>query len=524
MTSAPVRKLRKSLARLAPVHDTPIGLVHPYWARKPLNIIRQIVRSLSAPGDTVGDPFMGSGTSVFAALSEGRHAVGSDINPLSVSIVAGLLSFRNKSATNAEDAKWFVEQLTHKTLPWFSLKDSPSVIERVRYTVAGTFEGGAFKLKPTEWVLKIRTGTKWSGRHVRTPDRRALNAAPPLYRLSHPVKFGSIRLKHNSRIAIPRNSKLADFFSHENQAVINEALTILASDDFTPESRPIIQLLISSSLPLLRLSDKKASSQWPYWRPKDSLTSRTPIFVFEKRLQALENARAWVQDLDSAPTASVRCAPAQSFSSHPLKPRSLQLILTDPPYADQAPYLEYSAMWNDLFGHALPANAHAREVVKTDAPDRTTDNAEYAKRLESSLYAAFDAVKIGGYAAVFYQDHNLSHWAVIAAAARRAGMRAHDVIPLKKQRRSMKTVASPGRTLDGDLLLVLKRNRISGEQARSPVDEAARKNRLSQINRGRSSFLTKYNHVIKAGFMENWIESFIDAPITVADALKEAAN
>lgn len=48
---------------------------------KPLGLMRAIVRDYSRPGDFVCDPFVGSGTTAVAALSEGRRFVGSEQKP-----------------------------------------------------------------------------------------------------------------------------------------------------------------------------------------------------------------------------------------------------------------------------------------------------------------------------------------------------------------------------------------------------------------------------------------------------------
>lgn len=48
---------------------------------KPLGLMQAIVRDYSRPGDLVCDPFIGSGTTAVAALSEGRRFVGSEQKP-----------------------------------------------------------------------------------------------------------------------------------------------------------------------------------------------------------------------------------------------------------------------------------------------------------------------------------------------------------------------------------------------------------------------------------------------------------
>lgn len=46
---------------------------------KPLQLMRRLVNAISMPGQTVLDPFLGSGTTAEAALLEGRHVIGCEM-------------------------------------------------------------------------------------------------------------------------------------------------------------------------------------------------------------------------------------------------------------------------------------------------------------------------------------------------------------------------------------------------------------------------------------------------------------
>lgn len=48
---------------------------------KPLDLMCSIVRDYSRPGDLVCDPFVGSGTTLLAAMQEGRRAIGAEQKP-----------------------------------------------------------------------------------------------------------------------------------------------------------------------------------------------------------------------------------------------------------------------------------------------------------------------------------------------------------------------------------------------------------------------------------------------------------
>ena len=53
--------------------------VHPF--EKPLSLIERLVRIYSSPGDTIFDPFMGSGSTIKASLNLGRHTIGCERDP-----------------------------------------------------------------------------------------------------------------------------------------------------------------------------------------------------------------------------------------------------------------------------------------------------------------------------------------------------------------------------------------------------------------------------------------------------------
>lgn len=63
---------------------------HP--TAKPLGMVQQWVRWFSAPGDVVLDPFAGSGTTLRAALNEGRKAIGVELDERYCEIVARRIS------------------------------------------------------------------------------------------------------------------------------------------------------------------------------------------------------------------------------------------------------------------------------------------------------------------------------------------------------------------------------------------------------------------------------------------------
>src|SRR5467141_1893037 len=55
--------------------------VHPYFTRRPANVVREYIERYSRPGDTVLDPFGGTGVTAIEAFLLGRKAIQNDLNP-----------------------------------------------------------------------------------------------------------------------------------------------------------------------------------------------------------------------------------------------------------------------------------------------------------------------------------------------------------------------------------------------------------------------------------------------------------
>ncbi len=55
--------------------------VHPYFTRRPSNVVRAYIERYSRPGDVVLDPFGGSGVTAIEAMLLGRRAIHNDLNP-----------------------------------------------------------------------------------------------------------------------------------------------------------------------------------------------------------------------------------------------------------------------------------------------------------------------------------------------------------------------------------------------------------------------------------------------------------
>lgn len=85
--SLPANRKPSRFKLIKRIISNPAGDTHGYQTACPLILASRVIGRYSQPGDTVLDPFCGTGTTLLAARQLERSAIGIDINPKVTSIV-----------------------------------------------------------------------------------------------------------------------------------------------------------------------------------------------------------------------------------------------------------------------------------------------------------------------------------------------------------------------------------------------------------------------------------------------------
>jgi DNA methylase len=78
--------------------------VHPYFTRRPFNVVRNYILHYSRAGDRILDPFGGSGVTAIEAFLENRIGVHNDINPLANFIASGIAELAKGNLSDYRNA------------------------------------------------------------------------------------------------------------------------------------------------------------------------------------------------------------------------------------------------------------------------------------------------------------------------------------------------------------------------------------------------------------------------------------
>ena len=462
------------IKELKPIVDNPAGFMHNYMARKPYNVVSEIIKRFCPEGGCVYDPMFGSGTTIIEASKLGRTAVGTDINLLAYKLCKVSLTKWNLAEIE-KLIDFFCKDVYSACQSLYEFEEDSEfrVLERCH------FDQKDGELVPTQYWYKNIINGKLTGRKKAVSSQTFSSHYQGL-KTNNIKNIDNAALIPNSRIAIGNSATVFSYFCNRNLIAIDRIIGILRT--YRENSGyEILEILVSSAINLIKLSDKKASSQMPYWLPKKDVTSRNAVMVIEQKAKAIKEGLAYLSETcksfigpNCTPNVTLQNIPAQNVPRDILPNESVDLILTDPPYTDQVPYLEYNQLWYKVMGwNGFTEESLEAELVVSDAPSRNKDTEDFNQIFEVILNRISPALKANGYLIMFYHSFDLKSWSEILKIMQQYGLAYCGQIPSATPRKSFKAVMTPNGTLDGNYIVVFqKRNTVGIPQFNGSVGDA----------------------------------------------------
>ncbi len=213
-------------------------------ARFPEELPRRLIRMFTFPNDTVLDPFLGSGTTVKAALNLGRRAVGYEINPAYLDLI--------KESLGAPENFQIIERRSRR----LELPDPlylPRIKEAKPQLNPSAFEAGRDKLYKVVEIVDGAVIKLDSGQTVRFLGVKVVPGAASRRYLTERLLGKSVLLKFDGEEPL-ENETQAAYVYLKNKIFINAYLikTGLAEADDTINHR--------LKGKFMRLSDSRATN------------------------------------------------------------------------------------------------------------------------------------------------------------------------------------------------------------------------------------------------------------------------
>ncbi|MCL2386938.1 MAG: site-specific DNA-methyltransferase [Defluviitaleaceae bacterium] len=432
--------VKKRIYDAKATNRNPIYNTHLYWSQKPYNICDILIESFSEEGDTVFDPFLGSGVTLLQAVSSThkRKAIGCEINEAPLFIVKTLLkSYDEKKYKKTLDV--FLREI--KKLQRYYAAQCPYCNE-VAFITSVVFDKAT---RNAEIEIKdINFRCVCSPKGTKTANSYDYDAINIEYT---PKNIIDTVLIPNSRIAVHENETISCIFTKRNFAVLDEVVGVINTLEMYQD---LFRYILMSVLHLCKITDKRSNSQWPLWIPKNDCVEKNIINLLEKKAKKFTSAISYrAEHYKNPPDHKLLHKGSQNIDEVDIPNNSVDLIITDPPYLGQVLYSEYMQLYKPFLG--LDFNLDD-EIVVSNAPSRDKSELEYFDLLDRVFGVCASKLKESAYFCLYFHDSNLEVWNKLISSLTKHHLRYISQAHIPKSN-TIKNIISPKKSLNGDCIL-----------------------------------------------------------------------
>ncbi len=541
----------------------PIYMAHGYLTKVPVPAILPFVEAFTAVGDTVADPFAGSGMTGVAATMLGRKARLFDISVLGQHIgsnyvnlvdphafrTAADLAIRSAKTRsgNAYEVKCSLcgAQADLAKTVWSAVVECATCAQDVNYYQSLESAGWSKQSMTCRRCggpvssRSIRLGEEPVIDWVRCSCRRQQIEQPwtkPKSILPRDIDWPDLEIESTRQMyvasALGRNglTSTARFFSSRNLSVLGALKSTIDSlhDDALRK-----KLLFAFTAILTRASKRY---QWSRKRPLNAANSNyyvAPVFyewnvldLFSRKVDAMVRSDQWILSqrmkgpLFGAEVPMDVTYELASAERLPLADGTVDYVFTDPPFGSNIFYSDMNLFHEAWLGSTTDPTSEA--VVDRVRLGEGRSAERYERILTGALQECERVLKNGGYVSMIFGNSSGSMWQLVQRAIDKAGLR---VVPdltavLDKGQRSVKGLASGFENV-ATLDLVLTMERGDRRNHNVTPDDSAVSEVLDEILNSPGvtpSFL--YLELLRRGFKEGWRLESLDLT-TIADHLRK---
>lgn len=434
---------KKKIKALSPSKNNNMYNSNMYWSQKPYNICDVLIEELSDKGDTIFDPFMGSGVTILEATRKkyGRNVVGCEINEAPLFLVNTLLKEYDASTYHKAVGK-FIDKLSALRSYYNIQCETCGAQAQVTTTLFDLQDRkGMPEIKEINYVCPVCKRKKKTKSNLTEADVKAMN---DVYEINYIQEF---KLFENSKLAVYKDETIDQIFTKRNYKVLDEIVGLL---DEQNEYTDVFRYVLMSVLHLCKITDTHSNSQWPLWIPSKNCVEKNIIDIYIKKLQKFEDTIIYLCDnYDDKKKVKLLHKGSQYITDEDIADGSINLIITDPPYLGQVAYSEYMQLYKPFLG--LEYNLDD-EIIVTSTPNRKVTEGQYFELLNQVFAICDKKMKIGGYFCMYFHDCNLNVWNQLIRIMGDNHFKYLSQEHIKKTG-TLKNIISPKKSLSGDAIL-----------------------------------------------------------------------
>jgi predicted RNA methylase len=413
--------------------------VHPYFTRRPANVVRAYIERYSQTGETVLDPFGGTGVTAIEAMLAGRRAVHNDLNPFANFITAKIADTTLPSTVPLKQAFARIESACAERITVVEKTDEATV-RALLHTLPLPVNIRLPSNSDAEFFHDLFTPRQLAGLAIL---KQAIDAETDEH-----VR-GPLLLAWSASVAKLNKT----FLSAEGRAESRGGSSIFSIYRYKLANR-VIELPIWETFRGRFLNVLAAKEE--VLRLRDHFNATHPARL---RVDSRTHLRVLAQDA---------AALAKTVGS-----RSVDYIFTDPPYGAHIAYLDLSILWNHWLGFSVTNETRAAEAIVGGECNLSEDH--YKRKLADSIRECFRLLKPDRWLSVVFQHWDASYFATILETARECdGTLKAAVTQERDVIWSMHKKKNAGSVLSGEMILTFHKPAARGHStARNTVGVAS---------------------------------------------------
>jgi 16S rRNA G966 N2-methylase RsmD len=378
--------------------------VHGYFTKQVWSVVQQYIKTFSQPGDTVLDPFGGSGVTLVESLLLGRKAIHIDLNPLSEFIVSKLIQPTDFSAL-----------------------------------------GKAFE----------RVKSEFNKNAPRTNEEvtKALKTYP------YPK---NIVLPRNSDVEF-----VQDLFSPEQLAQLSYLKFLIQKEKGSERDCLMLMfsgLLNKVNLTYHssegRTEGRGDSSIFRYYRYRiaPEPAALDLMKYFESRFKKVLSGKREISSLITKLNVSdAKIIKGTATNMKEIASESIDYIYTDPPYGSKIAYLDLSTMWNAWLDLSVTQSDFQLEAIEGGEAEKS--KSDYSLLLSQSIAEMARVLKYDRWLSFVFAHKDPAYWHLIVDAAEVAGFEYAGAVKQNNGQTSFKKRQNPFTVLSGQLIINFRKVR-----------------------------------------------------------------
>ena len=358
--------------------------VHPYFTRRPANVVRAYIERYSIEGDVVLDPFGGTGVTAIEAMLLGRRAIHNALNPFANFIARCIADTTLPSMVPLKEAFHRVQQACEEGLK--EIQNDPDAAGR--------------------WIKRLPLPE-----NIPLPHN---SDAAFFYDLFTPCQLAGLAM-------------IKEAIDRENEPIVRDLLLLAWSASVAKLNKTFLSAKGraasrggSSIFSIYRYKLAAQCVELPIWKTFEGrfinvLAAKEEILQTRRFLE-LRSKGSLI--LDSRRNFKVLAHDAASLSAV-IDEGSVDYIFTDPPYGAFISYLDLSILWNHWLGFPVPDESRKNETIVGGENDLTEDH--YKESLARSIQVCLRLLKPDRWFSIVFQHWDVSYFATILDTAADCG-------------------------------------------------------------------------------------------------------